>query len=248
MEKRQVVDSVRRVLITGGTGALGQALVEAFARSGDDVVFTYKHSQNKSDEILNNLSDYSVSSHQLDTSSSDSIKQLIDEISTKWDGIDILINNAGIHEDKLLALMSDSQWESVIDINLTGVFRLIRSTIPLMLGQKGGRIINISSAAAQLALGGQANYAASKAGLESMSRVLSKELAKYSITVNCVAPGFLADGMTTSIDQKMIDHYLEFIPLKRFGQSREVVSVVKFLASKDASYITGSTIPVSGGL
>lgn len=248
MAKNFQQSSARRVVITGGTGSLGEKLVRSFIESGDEVIFTYLRSDEKAQKLLDQLSSHSVYACTLDTNSSDSIDQLIQFISSRWDDVDVLINNAGVHSDKLLALMSDEQWSSVLNTNVTGVFKLTKSLLPLMLGGEDRRIINISSVASTLGLVGQSNYAASKAALEAMSRVLSKEIAKHGVTVNCVSPGFLEEGMTGSIDQKLKDHYLDLVPLNRFGKTKEVVSVVRFLASSESSYITGATIPVSGGL
>ena len=183
-----------------------------------------------------------------DVADYDAVKQLYIDIEKRFDTIDILINNAGIRQDAIVALMDRDQWQQVIDVNLTGTFNLCKFAVPLMLKQKYGRIVTITSPAAYLGFQGQANYSASKAGQIGFTRTLAKEVARKKITANCVSPGFIQTELIEDLSAEQMSAYKKMVPMRRFGNVDEVVEAVLFLASAKASYITGATLEVNGGL
>ncbi|MHC1578763.1 MAG: SDR family oxidoreductase, partial [Dehalococcoidia bacterium] len=169
-------------------------------------------------------------------------------IDTKYGSFEVLVNNAGIRKDSALAMMKESDWHDVLNVNLTGVFYMCKFAVRSLIRQRYGRIINIGSVMERYAFEGQANYAASKAGLTALTKSLSKELATRGITVNCVSPGFIETELIQDLPDKLRKTYLDRIPAKRFGTPEEVAACVLFLASEEASYITGSNLEVTGGL
>ena len=174
--------------------------------------------------------------------------ELINNVVTEFGGLEVLINNAGITRDTLVLRMKDQDWQSVIDTNLSSVFYLAKAVLRGMIRQKFGRIINISSVSGLLGNAGQANYVAAKAGIIGLTKSLAREYAAKGITVNAVAPGFIQSDMTDTLPDELKEQYLSQIPVGRFGQPNEVAKAVVFLASKDASYINGQTLPVDGGM
>ena len=169
-------------------------------------------------------------------------------IDTKYGGFEVLVNNAGIRKDSVLAMMKELDWHDVLNVNLSGVFYMCKFAVRILMRKRYGRIINISSVMERYAFEGQANYAASKAGLTALTRSLSKELASRGITANCVSPGFIDTELIRDLPDKLRESYLARIPAKRFGSSEEVAACVLFLASREASYVTGSILEASGGL
>ena len=252
-EERSLVEHAmmnRVILVTGGTKGIGAAISTAFAKSGDIVVMNFRKSHEEAKTLLSELSrtNNAVSLEQADISDYAQVKRMVDNVLNRHGKIDVLINNAGVSKDGFLMLMPETDWRDVIDINLTGVFNCSKAVSGHMIGNRSGVMINISSLSGITGLAGQVNYSASKGGIIAFTKALSKELASFGIRVNAVAPGVTETEMTASLDEKTKQRFLGNIPLGRFGRPEEVASVVKFLASDDASYITGETICVSGGL
>ena len=240
---------MRNILITGANGGLGQAIAYDFLENApDDYVWLgIRSSRDIVDQIHLKFPDRS-SIIELDVSLSDSWDKAVEQISGQGNSIDVLVNNAGGHNDSLLALMSDDSWHKVIDLNLNGVFYGCRSVSKLMVSQRFGRIINIASLSALSAPLGQANYASAKAGVVSLSRVLAKELARAGVTVNAVCPGYIDTEALSEMDENACKSALKQIPMRRFGKPNEVSSAVRFLACPEAAYITGSVIKIDGGI
>ncbi|PID97717.1 MAG: beta-ketoacyl-ACP reductase [Actinomycetales bacterium] len=233
-----MVTTSRTVFITGGSKGIGKATAARLLAAGHKVAATYR-----SGEVPDG-----VLGIKCDVLAEDEIRAAIAKTTAEFGPVEAVIANAGITRDGLAARMSDQDWEQVLDTNLTGAFRVARAAIPAMLKAQFGRIIFISSVVATLGTPGQANYAASKAGLIGLARSLARELAGKSITSNVVAPGFVETDMTASLDQKLKANYKNLIPLNRFGLADEVAASCEFLISDDAAYITGAVIPVDGGL
>lgn len=238
------------VLVTGTSRGIGKAIAQFMAKPGYTVIGT-STSDTGAAAITQNLSVYG-SEHKgyaLNLSDSDSIDALLANIKTDFGKTpDILINNAGITSDGLLARMKVENWDSVITANLTGVFKLTKACLPSMIKSRWGRIISIGSVVARMGNPGQANYCAAKAGVEGFSRALSKEVASRGITVNVIAPGFIQTDMTDKLSEKQVDAMLNQIPMKRMGATEDIAYAVDFLASEQSAYITGVTLPVNGGL
>ena len=235
----------KKVLITGATGGIGGSLVKKFLSLNAKVLGTGTNSE-KLDKLKKENSEIKVK--KFDISSHSKIEQFIDEVSEELGGLDILINNAGINRDNLSLRMKDDDWQKVIDINLTSTFLLSKYAIKKMMKSSSGRIINITSIVGHTGNIGQSNYAASKSGTIGMSKSLSIEYAKKNITINCVSPGFIVSDMTSSIPEKIRNILLSKIPMGKMGSGDDVSNCVAFLSSDEASYITGETIHVNGGM
>lgn len=236
-------------IVTGASRGIGRATALALATEGANVVVNYANSSSAAVEVVAEIVTAGGSGMALqgDVSKAEDIDSLIKEVMEKWHRIDILVNNAGITRDTLLLRMKPEDWRSVIDLNLTGVFLCTRAVSKIMLKQKSGRIINVASVAGQMGNPGQANYSAAKAGVIGFTKTVAKELANRNITVNAVAPGFIATDMTK--DLKNSEEILKFIPLGRYGKPEEVAGMIKFLtADTAASYITGQVFNVDGGM
>ncbi len=240
----------RVVLVTGGSRGIGKAIAGVFAGDGCTVVINFSKSLEEAEAVMKDLSAKSDSIYieKADVSDPAQAKRMMDNVVSRFGKIDVLVNNAGITRDGLLMLMSDEDWNDVISTNLTGVFNCSRAATTHMIYQRSGVIINVSSLSGISGLSGQANYAAAKGGVISFTRALSKELAQFGIRVNAVAPGVIETELLESLNERTKKGYLSAIPLKRFGKPHEVATAVRFLASDDASYITGETICVTGGL
>jgi len=240
----------RVVLVTGGNKGIGKAISTAFAANGDAVVINFNKSLDIAKTVLEELlpRNTTISLEQADVSDYRQVKQMINNIVEKYGKIDIVVNNAGIVRDGFLMLMSEKDWNDVISINLNGVFNCSKAVSEPMISQKSGVIINIASLSGITGLPGQVNYSAAKGGVIAFTKALSKELAPFNIRVNAIAPGVIETEIVDSLNEKIKNNFLNAIPMKRFGKPDEVASVVKFLASQDAAYITGETICVTGGL
>jgi 3-oxoacyl-[acyl-carrier protein] reductase len=239
----------RVALVTGASRGIGRAIALALAAEGAQVVVNYASSSQASEAVVSEISGMggSAIALQADVSQAEQVEVLFKAIMEKWGRVDVLVNNAGITRDTLLLRMKDEDWQAVIDLNLTGVFLCTRAASKIMLKQKSGRMINITSVVGEMGNLGQANYSAAKAGVMGLTKSTAKELASRGITVNAVAPGFITTDMTA--DVKGAEDLVKLIPLSRFGQPEEVAGLVRFLAADPAAaYITGQVINVDGGM
>ena len=235
----------KKVLITGATGGIGGSLVKKFLSLDSEILGTGTNSE-KLDKLKSEYSKIKVK--KFDISSHSQIEKFIEEVSEELGGLDILINNAGINRDNLSLRMKEDEWQKVIDVNLTSTFLLSKYAIKKMLKSGSGRVVNITSIVGHTGNIGQSNYAASKAGVIGMSKSLSIEYAKKNITVNCVSPGFIVTDMTNKIPEKIRSILISKIPMGKLGSVDDVSNCAAFLSSDEASYITGETIHVNGGM
>lgn len=237
-------------IVTGGTRGIGKGICEAFLNEGALVIATYANNTASAEAFKEGLGELAENLilKKFDVSQRSECSAFFDEMNEKFPKIDILVNNSGIRKDSLAATMSEEDWDSVIDINLKGTFNMTSLAVMHMMGNRYGRIINISSVGGKLGLPGQANYAASKAGQIALSKSISKEVGKRKITINNVCPGFIETELIEDLPADLIKEYKSQVPLKRFGTVAEVAHAVLFYASPNASYITGTSIDVSGGL
>ncbi|MBX4181044.1 3-oxoacyl-ACP reductase FabG [Sodalis sp. CWE] len=236
----------KTALVTGSSRGIGRATAEMLAGKGATVIGTATSELGAS--IVSSYLNGKGKGIELDVSDSASICACLKQIHTEFGSIDILVNNTGVKRDNLLIRMKEDEWQSVLDINLTSVFRISKIVIRSMIKKHYGRIINIGSIVGTIGNIGQANYASSKAGLVGLSRSLAREVASYGITVNIVAPGFISTDMTKGLEKEHREKILSKIPTNRFGSPREVASAVAFFASEEAAYITGEIIHVNGGM
>lgn len=242
-------DQPKVVLVTGASRGIGRAIARQFASEGAYVIGT-STSTSGAQSITDRLAGEGCAGagKLLDVSQANSIDNLFEDLRTTAMLPTVLVNNAGITRDGLLARMSDSQWDEVLNTNLTAIFRTCKACARHMMKARAGRIINISSVVGSLGNAGQVNYAAAKAGLDGFTRSLARELGPRGITVNAVAPGFIETDMTDSLTEEQRNDLLAQIPLKRLGQITDVAALVSFLASPGAGYITGQTLHVNGGM
>ena len=235
----------KNILITGASGGIGQSLVEKFISLGGNVAGSGTKSE-KLDLLKKKFP--SIKIKKLDLSEHSRIEEFIDDVYLELGGLDILVNNAGTNVDNLSLRMKEEEWKKVIDINLTSTFLLTKHAIKKMLKNKFGRIVNITSVVGHTGNLGQSNYAASKSGIIGMSKSLAIEYAKKNITVNCVSPGFIVSDMTMNIAEKVKIYLTSRIPMGKLGTGEDVSNCVAFLSSEQASYVTGETIHVNGGM
>lgn len=237
-------------LVTGGSRGIGRAIVQHLAASGADVAFTYRSKVEEANALVAELQAMgrkaaAYQSNAADTKQADDVVQ---SVIKEFGRLDILVNNAGVTKDGLLMRMSEQDWDEVIATNLKGVFNFTKAACRPMMGQQSGKIVNISSVVGVVGNAGQANYVASKAGVIGMTKSVAKELASRNIQANCIAPGFIETDMTGKLNEKQKEAIFSVIPQKRMAKPDEIASVVCFLASSDANYITGQTINVDGGM
>ncbi|MER5480978.1 3-oxoacyl-[acyl-carrier-protein] reductase [Streptomyces sp. NPDC002734] len=233
----------RSVLVTGGNRGIGLAIARAFAQAGDKVAYTYR-----SGEPPAELADLGCLAVRCDITDSEQVEQAYKEVEERHGPVEVLVANAGVTKDRLLMRMSEEDFTSVIDTNLTGTFRVVKRANKGMLRARKGRVVLISSVVGLMGQAGQANYAASKAALVGFARSLARELGSRNITFNVVAPGFVDTDMTRELPEETRKEFLTRVPLGRYAEVEEIAGVVRFLSSDEASYITGAVIPVDGGL
>jgi 3-oxoacyl-[acyl-carrier protein] reductase len=237
-------------LVTGGSRGIGRSIARALAEAGADVMIVYRKATAEADSIVQEIRTLGRTSQafQADLGTMAGAKEVIETILKVTTRLDILVNNAGITRDGLLMRMGEEDWDAVLNTNLKSVFLITKAAIRPMMSQRSGKIINISSIAGVIGNAGQANYAASKAGMIGFTKSLAKELGSRNIQVNAVAPGFIETEMTAALNEEQRKKLADLIPLKRTGKPEEVGAVVRFLASPAADYITGQVICVDGGM
>jgi 3-oxoacyl-[acyl-carrier protein] reductase len=236
-------------LITGASQGIGESIAVEFARAEATVILV-DIQKAKLDEVAGKIAGQGgkASVFQADVAKLDQAMGVVDAVVKDFGKIDHLINNAGITRDALLMRMKEDDWDAVIAVNLKGVFNFSKAVVRHMVSNRSGRIVNLSSVVGLMGNAGQANYAASKAGLVGFSKSLAREVASRGITVNCVAPGYIATPMTQNLPENVKKMFIDLIPMQRFGEPREVADVVKFLCSDEAAYITGQVIHLNGGM
>ena len=240
----------KNVIITGGSRGIGKGIAEVFAKHGANVAFTYNSSSSSAQVLEDHLKTFGVKTkaYQSDASDFEQAQHLANDIMNDFGSIDVLINNAGVTKDSLLMRMSEEDFNKVIQVNLNSVFNLTKAVLRPMLKQKHGSIINISSVVGLKGNAGQANYAASKAGIIGFSKSVALELGSRNIRSNVIAPGFIETEMTEKLDEKTVEGWRQAIPLKRGGQPEDIANACVFLASDMSTYITGQTLSVDGGM
>lgn len=236
-------------LITGASQGIGEAIAMEVAASGAELVLI-DIQEEKLEEVAQKIrtNKGTASSYKADISSMEEVKNVFEAVMKDHQKIDHLVNNAGITRDNLLVRMREEEWDAVLEVNLKGIFNLSKVVIRHMMNNRYGRIVNIASVVGLMGNPGQANYAASKAGVIGFTKALAREVAGRGITVNAVAPGYIATPMTENLPESVKKTFIDSIPIKRFGKPEEIAQTVKFLLSDEAAYITGQTISVNGGL
>ncbi|MFD3275857.1 3-oxoacyl-[acyl-carrier-protein] reductase [Aquirufa echingensis] len=238
------------VLVTGASRGIGRAIANQFAQAGANVAFTYLSSVEKGEALVKELEAYGIKAkgYRSDASLFDAAEELVNSVVADFGQIDVLINNAGITRDGLLMRMTEEQWDEVIRVNLKSVFNLTKAVIKPMMKAKSGSIVNMTSIVGVKGNAGQANYAASKAGIIGFTKSVALELGSRNIRCNAIAPGFIETEMTGELNEATVEEWKKSIPLKRGGEASEVANVCLFLGSDLSSYVTGQTIQVDGGL
>ncbi len=243
--------SGQKAVVTGATRGIGRAIATALLDRGATVIGLYGGNNVAADVFLKAVGPEAgerLHLHRLDVSDYQGVEKFYTLVEERFDHIDILVNNAGIRRDAVLAMMSFADWQQVLDVNLTGGYIMSKFAVQLMMKEKYGRIIFITSPMGHLGFAGQANYAASKAGQVGMMKSLAREVAKRKITVNCVSPGFIDTDFLEGLPEVQVKEYKKMVPMRRFGRADEVAEAVLFLSGKKAAYITGSVLEITGGL
>lgn len=239
----------KTVLITGAAGGIGSAIAVKFAKAGYNVVAHYNRSKDKAQSICRMLNEggYPAVALQADVADAASVQKMVDEVKFNFGGINVLVNNAGIARQKLFTDITNDDWRKMIDVNLTGVFNCCRAVVPVMVSAKKGAIINISSMWGQVGASCEVHYSAAKAGVIGLTKALAKELGPSNVRVNCVAPGVIETEMIAEFSPEDIKVLADETPLGRIGQPEDVANAALFLASDNASFITGQILGVNGG-
>ena len=236
-------------IVTGGTRGIGRAISEMFLDQGATVIVTYAGNDAVAEEMkASSSAPERMHLRKFDVSKSDEVEAFYKDIDTLVEKVDMIVCNAGIRQDAFMALMKDEQWNRVIDVNLTGSFLMAKHAVKRMAKKRYGRVVFTSSPSSYMGLPGQANYSASKAGQIAMARSLSKEVAKRNITVNSILPGFIGTELIDDLPEDLVKEYLKNIPARKFGEPSDIANGVKYLCSKEASYVTGTTLEINGGL
>ena len=240
----------QHVIVTGGTRGIGAGITENFLKTGATVIATYAGNDEAANAFKDKYSQYGerLILKKFNVSNTNEVEAFFNDLDKNFPSLEVLVNNAGIRRDNIVASMTEGDWDAVIDTNLKGTYNMTRFAVLAMMKNRYGRIINMSSVGGKLGLPGQANYAASKAGQIAMSLSVSKEVAKRNITINNVCPGFIETELLKDLPEEQIKEYKSQVPMKRFGKVEEVAHAVLFFASKEASYITGATLDIAGGL
>lgn len=240
----------QHVIVTGGTRGIGAGLSENFLKAGATVIATYSGNDEAARALREKLAFYGdkLILKKFNVGNSSEVENFFSEYEKEFPSLEVLVNNAGIRRDNIVASMNEQDWDSVIETNLKGTYNMTRYAVLTMMKNRYGRIVNMSSVGGKLGLPGQANYAASKAGQIALSLSVSKEVAKRNITINNVCPGFIDTELIKDLPEDQIKDYKSQVPMKRFGKVEEVAHAVMFFASREASYITGATVDVAGGL
>lgn len=238
------------VIVTGGTRGIGACIAKTFIDAGAIVIATYSGNDEAANAFKESLEEKSPRLHlrKFNVSKFNEVERFFESFEKDFGELQVLVNNAGIRKDQIIAAMEEAEWDRVIDTNLKGTFNMTHFAVKLMAQKRYGRIINMSSIGGKLGLAGQANYAASKAGQIALSLSVSKEVAKRNITINNVCPGFIETDLISDLPEEQIKEYKAQVPMKRFGKPEEVAHAVMFFASKEASYITGAALDIAGGL
>lgn len=237
------------VVVTGGTRGIGRATAEAFLAAGADVICLYGGDEKAADQMRadhQNVGGLRI--ERLDVADGNAVQEFWRKLEADEVVPQVLVNNAGIRRDNVLAMMPEDDWNRVLDVNLGGVYHMCKYGVQTMSGRRYGRIVNLTSPSGQLGFEGQSNYAASKAGMVALSKSLSKEVARRNITVNCVSPGFIDTDFIRDLPEDQAKKYKQMVPLRRFGKAQEVADAILFLASREAGYITGTVLEITGGL
>ena len=240
----------KRVIVTGGTRGLGKTIAFSFAREGAWVAVSYASDEKNASETEAELKKLAARSLLLkaDVSSRSEVEKMVGSVLDQWEYVDILVNNAGITRDKLLMFLDEDDWDRVLEVNLKGTYLCSKAVIKSMIARRFGRIISITSPSALTGRTGQTNYSASKGGIISFTKSLSREIARLGITVNAVCPGVISTPMTENLDDDTRNDLLNMIPMGKFGEPEDVMGAILFLASERARYITGQVLAVDGGL
>jgi 3-oxoacyl-[acyl-carrier protein] reductase len=240
----------KKAVVTGATRGIGKAVSEALLAGGATVIGLYGGNRQAAEAFAAEHARYGqqLRLHQVDVSDYQAAAGFFTKVEEEFDTLDILVNNAGIRRDSVLAMMKEEDWRRVVDVNLTGGYIMAKLAVPLMMKQKYGRIVFITSPMAHLGFPGQSNYAASKAGQVGLMKSLAKEVAKRKITVNCVSPGFIATDFIDDLPEAQIKEYKKKVPAGRFGTPAEVAEAVLFMLSSRAAYVNGAVLEITGGL
>uniref|UniRef100_A0AA49JCD4 3-oxoacyl-[acyl-carrier-protein] reductase n=1 Tax=Roseihalotalea indica TaxID=2867963 RepID=A0AA49JCD4_9BACT len=240
----------KTALITGASKGIGRSIATRFAEQGANVAFTYLSSVEKGEALEQELSSFGIKAkgYKSDASEFSAAEQLVADVVSDFNSLDILVNNAGITQDTLLMRMSEEMWDKVIDVNLKSVYNTVKASLRTFLKQKSGSIINLTSVVGIKGNAGQANYAASKAGIIGFTKSVALELGSRNIRSNAIAPGFIETEMTEKLDEKTVQSWRDAIPLKRGGKPEDVADCALFLASDLSTYITGQVLQVDGGM